>query len=119
MISPPFVAILFKAGQRAGFVWANKNTIEEARGITKVTWLDPEPQLEDPGYAAYAEELGLLNALLASKSSTNAFCRMTRPPSEEEYHDILERYRNNRAFFESNLPKTPNPFSGVEGLPLS
>ena len=77
------ISPLFKAGQRAGFVWANKNTIEEARGITKVTWLDPEPQLEDPGYAAYAEELGLLNALLASKSSTNAFCRMTRPPQKK------------------------------------
>lgn len=51
-------------GQRAGFVLANKSTIEEARGITKVTWLDPEPQLEDPDYDPYAEEIGLLNALL-------------------------------------------------------
>lgn len=119
VISPPFTAILFKMGQRAGFVWANKSTIEEASGITKVTWLDPEPHLEDPDYTAYAEELSLLNSLLASKSSTNAFREMTRPPTEEEYDVLFEQNANNRAFFESTLPKPPNPFSGFEGLPLS
>jgi hypothetical protein len=52
-----------------------------------VNWLDPEPDRESSGYEGYAGELQKIEA------KVNFYRGFHQPPTEEEYHRLVEERR--------------------------
>ncbi len=77
----PFTIHFVKAGSRIGYRWETPYGDE---GSCEVNWLDPEPDRESGDYEKY------LKALCNIDAEVKLFKGFYQPPSEEEYHRLVE-----------------------------
>ncbi len=75
----PFLIRFVNAGSRLGYRWQNMHDAP-----CEVNWLDPEPDRESSDYSKYTEELEQIN------SQVYTFRGFYQPPTEEEYHRLIE-----------------------------
>ena len=101
---PPFIIRFVQAGSRIGYRW-EAPCYWSGDFTCKVNWLDPEPSRESSDYEKYTEELQkiekgrqeegrIVNArqVPARILIHNLYKGIHQPPTEEEYHRLLEEY---------------------------
>ena len=89
--TPPFYIVFVEAGSRIGYRWETSIGYRWGTNFGKpceVNWLDPEPSRESGDYGKYIEELQKIE-----KERQDPFYKgFHQPPTEEEYHRLLEEY---------------------------
>jgi hypothetical protein len=83
--TPPFYINIVQAGSRIGYRWTTKRFKP-----CEVNWLDPEPDRESGDYEKCIEESQQLH------SEVHMFRGLYQPPTEEEYHRLVEEEAQRR-----------------------
>ncbi len=81
----PFGVHFVKAGSRVGYQWRRWETSNNNR--CEVNWLDPEPGRMSCDYGKYFEELCDIDV------KVNLFKGFHQPPTEEEFHRLLDEHK--------------------------
>jgi hypothetical protein len=82
---PPFCIRFIEAGSRVGYRWTTASL--GGQNPCEANWLDPEPDRESIDYEGYVEELQAIEA------KVNFYRGFHQPPTEEEYHRLVEERR--------------------------
>ncbi len=83
---PPFEIHFAKAGSRIGYRWTTYQRETKQKTPCEVNWLDPDPDRESSDYAKYAEDLQKI------ESRVTIYRGFQQPPTEEEYHRLVEEH---------------------------
>ena len=83
---PPFYIRFVEAGSRVGYQWATdlgglRGNYDES---CEMNWLDPEPDADSSDYEEYIEKFHKI------ENNVNVYHGFHQPPTEEEYHRLVE-----------------------------
>ena len=83
---PPFKIYFVQAGSRIGYRWEEDKLLSNSP--CEVNWLGPEPDRGSSDYEKYTEELQRIERQVR----TSMYQGFHRPPTEEEYHRLVEEH---------------------------
>jgi hypothetical protein len=83
----PFCIRFIQAGSRVGYRWETRHDGTDYHSYCEVNWLDPEPDRDSGDYEGYIEELRAIEA------NVKFYRGFHQPPTQEEYHRLVEEHR--------------------------